>query len=564
MPVSGGSADGRGQTPPVMLRWNLPRTVPRLVIAALASMAAVVSSAEAGDDWEPLHLESFFSATGPSDTDSSPLAVSWCRLDGQAVGSGFCPTGSAWRLGPGDRMVARFAPDPACGRLRVWVYVASLDAMGSWIRLGPAGSCGPEDGSTVMVPATGGTCLDLMVEEDLSEDGELEWMIVNAGPAVLLVDELFVEGSGCEAPQGHGCCEPGPAGCDDAVVQGCVCETDPFCCEEAWDTLCVQAVAETGCGSCAPTCMPGLETDFGAAYIPGGACAALPDLFEACEGTGPYLTTSGGCAGTGDAALRFGGGFPWSTIETRCLDFSGVSVARLRCTVSVPPGVPGPVFGAVIGDGSSIELGRVPIDASGGCREIEIDLASVVGWNDVRIRLASGSSVGDGTRLDDLSIEIDPSHGPCEAGAAGIDDPVIEACTCKVDPYCCDTAWDELCISIATLVCGADCSSIPTCGAGLPCEQAHEAPGCRDSECCDLVCRMDPYCCIIGWDQACVATASGSCGAVDPDLNADGSVDGEDLGLLLAGWGSTDASLDLDGDGVIGGGDLGLLLSAWG
>ena len=75
---------------------------------------------------------------------------------------------------------------------------------------------------------------------------------------------------------------------------------------------------------------------------------------------------------------------------------------------------------------------------------------------------------------------------------------------------------------------------------------------------------MDPYCCIIGWDQACVETASGSCGAVDPDLNADGSVDGGDLGLLLAAWGSTDASLDLDGDGLIGGGDLGLLLAAWG
>ena len=52
--------------------------------------------------------------------------------------------------------------------------------------------------------------------------------------------------------------------------------------------------------------------------------------------------------------------------------------------------------------------------------------------------------------------------------------------------------------------------------------------------------------------------------AVDPDLNADGSVDGGDLGLLLAAWGSTDASLDLDGDGLIGGGDLGLLLAAWG
>jgi hypothetical protein len=41
-------------------------------------------------------------------------------------------------------------------------------------------------------------------------------------------------------------------------------------------------------------------------------------------------------------------------------------------------------------------------------------------------------------------------------------------------------------------------------------------------------------------------------------------VSGEDLGLLLAGWGGTDAALDLNADGAVSGADLGLLLSAWG
>jgi hypothetical protein len=39
-------------------------------------------------------------------------------------------------------------------------------------------------------------------------------------------------------------------------------------------------------------------------------------------------------------------------------------------------------------------------------------------------------------------------------------------------------------------------------------------------------------------------------------------VDGADLGLLLAGWGSS--SPDLDGNGTVDGADLGLLLAAWG
>lgn len=55
---------------------------------------------------------------------------------------------------------------------------------------------------------------------------------------------------------------------------------------------------------------------------------------------------------------------------------------------------------------------------------------------------------------------------------------------------------------------------------------------------------------------------------VDPedcaaDLNGDLSVDGNDLGLLLAGWGDRGAT-DLNADGTTDGNDLGLLLAAWG
>jgi len=46
------------------------------------------------------------------------------------------------------------------------------------------------------------------------------------------------------------------------------------------------------------------------------------------------------------------------------------------------------------------------------------------------------------------------------------------------------------------------------------------------------------------------------------DLNCDGSVDGEDLGLLLASWGTTGPG-DLNGDGIVDGSDLGELLAAW-
>ena len=47
------------------------------------------------------------------------------------------------------------------------------------------------------------------------------------------------------------------------------------------------------------------------------------------------------------------------------------------------------------------------------------------------------------------------------------------------------------------------------------------------------------------------------------DLNGDGSVDGSDLGLFLAVWGSQGPLGDLNGDGWVNGIDLGLLLASW-
>lgn len=54
-------------------------------------------------------------------------------------------------------------------------------------------------------------------------------------------------------------------------------------------------------------------------------------------------------------------------------------------------------------------------------------------------------------------------------------------------------------------------------------------------------------------------TCQSACAA---DLNADGLVDGSDLGILLGGWGSSAG--DLDGSGTTDGADLGIMLGIWG
>ena len=62
--------------------------------------------------------------------------------------------------------------------------------------------------------------------------------------------------------------------------------------------------------------------------------------------------------------------------------------------------------------------------------------------------------------------------------------------------------------------------------------------------------------------------ADGSLGVVTVpppagDLNGDSVVNGLDLGLLLAGWGTSDPAADLNDDGSVDGVDLGIMLGNW-
>lgn len=48
------------------------------------------------------------------------------------------------------------------------------------------------------------------------------------------------------------CCAPDGAtpGCEVPEVEACVCEADPYCCDELWDASCAAQVDSLGCGSC--------------------------------------------------------------------------------------------------------------------------------------------------------------------------------------------------------------------------------------------------------------------------------------------------------------------------
>jgi hypothetical protein len=60
-----------------------------------------------------------------------------------------------------------------------------------------------------------------------------------------------------------------------------------------------------------------------------------------------------------------------------------------------------------------------------------------------------------------------------------------------------------------------------------------------------------------------VKSSSGSV-CIPGDVDCDGSVNANDLALLLGAWGTANPAADFNGDGSVGADDLSVVLSNWG
>lgn len=105
----------------------------------------------------------------------------------------------------------------------------------------------------------------------------------------------------------------------------------------------------------------------------------------------------------------------------------------------------------------------------------------------------------------DSSGDVPPGDGACceVQSGTGCDDAGVTACTCDLDPYCCNTQWDEYCVAIASQSCAIDCAN--------DCCTPHDAIACNDADVFGCVVEQLESC-FGTWDAACVAQATGSCG----------------------------------------------------
>jgi hypothetical protein len=149
--------------------------------------------------------------------------------------------------------------------------------------------------------------------------------------------------------------------------------------------------------------------------------------------------------------------------------------------------------------GLQSQINGVPITA-GNCYTIRIGGFTV--------------ATGEGTLT--LSVGGLPSpcgmagHDCCTTGGPGCDDVACCEAVCAADAFCCETAWDTLCVGAVDTLCAEPCPS--------PCDPANKhdcftagGPGCNDVDCCNTVCAADPFCCDVAWDGLCVNSANILC-----------------------------------------------------
>jgi hypothetical protein len=111
--------------------------------------------------------------------------------------------------------------------------------------------------------------------------------------------------------------------------------------------------------------------------------------------------------------------------------------------------------------------------------------------------------------------------GTCNRCAVGTpqSDPSCAGCrnnVCPIDPWCCSTGWDRICMDEAMARCPGERCECPhaTNQEGNMCHVACDSGSGRGA-CVTQICGADFYCCSVKWDGQC-ASAAAQCNPPNP------------------------------------------------
>jgi len=280
----------------------------------------------------------------------------------------------------------------------------------------------------------------ITIEGEINEDGETGTLeltqieLTSGAGSCSIVDASFSlileRVDACLSSDGCNCCSAhGGLGCSFPSIEACVCAEDDFCCNVAWDAKCVGEVEGFNCGLCP-------EAGFcGDGFLDDG---------EECD----------------DGNAEDGDGCSSRCVQDPC------------------------------GDG---ELGKGEECDDGN------------------------NANGDGCSADctDEGTVCVPGCDCCEPnGNLGCSNASIQQCVCDLDPFCCNTSWDGVCADeVESKGCGTcPVVKLPICDSRCDCCEAPLTMGCSDPVIQECVCNLDPFCCDTEWDDICAGQVEPVCG----------------------------------------------------
>ncbi len=290
------------------------------------------------------------------------------------------------------------------------------------------------------------------------------------------------------------------------------CENDSDCTGcEGDNTTCVKPINDDR-GECGPTASGCSDLGEGVVVLPEpfsqvtNACSDDPDCANVGiqYNVGQLLRELTGFNEIDDAIIEY----PMS----RCAELSvGVGGTSISCGICVPC--------EVDNDCMDLDIDEVAGDAFGplGAVATALLLDQLFGPSERLIHMfcqpvasGYGACVPCPNLLSDCSIGGGGGSGMCEHAVdepGSPLDPMCGACAeavCAVDSFCCETEWDDQCVSSVDVYC--------TTGACHDqCDEGEALnPSCNT--CVADICDEDPYCCDTEWDNICVDYVADLCG----------------------------------------------------
>jgi len=284
--------------------------------------------------------------------------------------------------------------------------------------------------------------------------------------------------------QDGGGCVPkcfGKACGDDGCGGSCgSCEAGAFCLEGACETCTCEGkeCGNDGCGNPCGTCPAG------SGCTPEGLCvtatdACIPKDTPGCPGCACETCTC--------VADEYCCTTAWDML---CVQRCSESCGGEECPDICIPECDGLVCG---GDGCGGTCGQCQegwqcVNGGTNCAECTCDGKAC---GDDGCGNSCGTCQTDEACHDGACIHLgcSPLEGP------GCDGCGCEACVCEVDPYCCETQWDDLCVAQCADPCGEPCPCLPDCagkacgddGCGGSCGTCPAETACEEGACVPVI-----------------------------------------------------------------------------